>query len=171
MRRLSSQETRGECDRGKSVTKVTVVSTEIVPRLHLHLVACADIGEGETIVACTSEQITSTRTWRTVQIDHNRHLRNELLDYVDHSCDSGSEVELAQDFECTCASPACLGHLKGGFYLTAEQMQWAIGNRYCTRFLEEQFTRLLGKPDGRRRWPGRPRPSTIYTPLQRVNSG
>ena len=46
-------------------------------------------------------------------------------------------------FVCSCGSGECLGHLKGGFYLTREQMEWAIRRGYCTTFMREQFTRLL----------------------------
>ena len=59
----------------------------------------------------------------------------------------GAEVELAQNFLCTCGSSECLGHLKGGFYLTPQQIRWAMDKGYCTSFMKEQFTRLLGLSD------------------------
>ena len=151
--------------------KVTVVSAAVRPRLHLCLIASEDIAAGEAIVSCSSDEVTRERSWRTIQVDHNRHVRNQYLDYVDHSCEPnaafvveslqlvalrpvaageritffypGAEVELAQDFVCSCGSGECLGHLKGGFYLTREQMEWAIRRGYCTTFMREQFTRLL----------------------------
>ena len=101
-------------------------------------------------------------------------VKNDLLDYVDHSCEPnsvfdvdrlamvalrriergeaitffypGAEVELAMDFDCQCGSPDCIGHLKGGFYLTARQMRRALDRGYCTRFMQEQFRRLLELP-------------------------
>jgi len=156
------------------VTKVNVVSAAIEPRLKLMLVAKDDIVKGETIFTCSPEEITRERTWRTIQIDFSRHVKNELLDYVDHSCEPnavfdvdklamvslrkiekgeaitffypGAEVELAMDFDCQCGSRDCIGHLKGGFYLTARQMRWALDHGYCTRFMQEQFRRLLELP-------------------------
>jgi hypothetical protein len=154
------------------VTKVDVVSAAIEPRLRLMLVAKDDIAKGAIVFTCRPEEITRERTWRTIQIDFNRHLKNDLLDYVDHSCEPnsvfdvdrlamvalrriekgeaitffypGAEVELAMDFDCQCGSPDCIGHLKGGFYLTARQMRRALDRGYCTRFMQEQFRRLLG---------------------------
>lgn len=153
------------------MSKVTVVSSAVRPRLRLNLVASERIETGEVIFSCQPDEIVRERTWRTIQIDHNRHVKNELLDYVDHSCDPnavfaieklalvalkpihadeavtflypGAEVELAQDFDCKCGSPACIGHVKGGFYLTADQMQWALDKGYCTSFMKAQFERLL----------------------------
>ena len=156
------------------MTKVNVVSAAVEPRLKLMLVANGDIAKGEIIFTCSPEEITRERTWRTLQIDFNRHVKNDLLDYVDHSCDPnsvfdvdrlamislrkiergepitffypGAEVELAMDFDCQCASRDCIGHVKGGFYLTARQMQRALDRGYCTRFMLEQFSRLLELP-------------------------
>jgi hypothetical protein len=157
------------------LNKVTVSTATLIPRLQLNLVAREDIAKGEVIVYCSFDEVRHERTWRTIQVDYNRHVKNELLDYVDHSCDPnavfitedltlvslksinagecitffypGSEVELAHDFICTCGSSNCLGHLKGGFYLTSEQMRWAIDNGYCTSFIKEQFIRFLGFSD------------------------
>jgi hypothetical protein len=58
----------------------------------------------------------------------------------------GAEVEVAQDFQCRCGTVRCVGHLKGAFYLTADQMQFAIDAGYCTSFMAEQLKRLLGLP-------------------------
>ena len=138
------------------------------------LVAKDDIAKGEIVFACSPGEITRERTWRTIQVDFNAHVKNDLLDYVDHSCDPncvfdvdklamialrriekgdaitffypGAEVELAADFDCHCGSPDCIGHPKGGFYLTAHQMRWALDRGYCTRFMREQFRRLLELP-------------------------
>jgi hypothetical protein len=156
------------------LSKVNVVSAAIEPRLRLMLVAKNDIGTGETIFTCTPTEITRERTWRTIQIDFNRHLKNDLLDYVDHSCEPnsvfdvdrlamvalrniekgepitffypGAEVELALGFDCHCGSRDCIGHVKGGFYLTAQQMRRALDRGYCTRFMREHFRRLLELP-------------------------
>ena len=156
------------------MSKVNVVSAAIEPRLRLKLVANDLIGAGEVVFQCRPEEITPERTWRTVQIDFNRHVKNDLLDYVDHSCEPnavfdvdrlalralrriekgepitffypGSEVELAAGFDCTCGSRDCIGHLKGGFYLTAPQMRRALDRGYCTRFMQQQFRRLLELP-------------------------
>ena len=157
------------------MSKVDVFSAAVVPRLHLNLVAREEIEPGEAIFACSPDEVTRERTWRTIQIDYNRHIKNDLLDYVDHSCHPnsvfvtenlslvavrpilakelitffypGSEVELAQDFICSCGSSECLGHLKGGFYLTRKQMLWTLEKGYCTSFMREQFSRLLGARD------------------------
>jgi hypothetical protein len=67
------------------VSKVNVISTAVQPRLRLSLVANDTISQGEAIVTCSQDEITGQRTWRTVQIGQNRHIKNELLDYVDHS--------------------------------------------------------------------------------------
>src|SRR5262245_22983990 len=135
------------------MSKVDVVSAAIQPRLRLNLVARVDIAPGEAILECLPSEVTHQRTWRTLQIDYNRGVKNEWLDYGEHSCDPnavvevgrpslvalrpikpgesitffypGAEVEMAQDFMCTCGSPGCIGHLKGAFYLTAEQMRSA----------------------------------------------
>jgi hypothetical protein len=156
------------------VSKVNVVSAAIEPRLRLMLVAKDDIGAGETVFSCRPEEVTRERTWRTIQVDFNRHVRNDLLDYVDHSCEPnsvfdtdrlkmvairriakgepitffypGAEVELAMDFDCTCGSRDCMGHVKGGFYLTAAQMRSALERGYCTPFMQQQFYRLLELP-------------------------
>ncbi len=156
------------------MTKVNVVSAAIEPRLKLILVAKDDIAKGEIIFTCNSEEIARERTWRTIQIDFNRHVKNDLLDYVDHSCEPnsvfdvdrlamislrriergesitffypGAEVELAMDFDCQCGSPDCIGHLKGGFYLTGRHMQRALDRGFCTSFMQEQFRRLLELP-------------------------
>jgi hypothetical protein len=156
------------------MSKVNVVSTAITPRLRLALVAAGPIAAGEPIFTCGTDEVTRERTWRTIQIDHNRHVRNEFMDYVEHSCEPnavfdvdglalvalsdiepgapitffypGAEVELASDFICTCGSPDCIGHVKGGFYLTADQMRDAMARGYCTRFMREQFARLLLSP-------------------------
>jgi hypothetical protein len=157
------------------VTKVNVVSAAIEPRLRLMLVANDDIAKGEIIFTCSAKEITRERTWRTLQIDFNRHVKNDLLDYVDHSCEPnsvfdidrlallslrkigtgesitffypGAEVELAMDFDCQCGSRDCIGHLKGGFYLTAAQMRRALDRGHCTSFMQEQFRRLLELPE------------------------
>lgn len=159
---------------GVVMKKVDVVSAAVEPRLRLNLVAQVPIATGEVIFACSPSEIVRERTWRTVQIDWNRHVRNEFLDYVDHSCEPnavfdcarlsmialrpiqpgepvtffypGAEVEVAQDFQCRCGTVRCVGHLKGAFYLTADQMQFAIDAGYCTSFMAEQLKRLLGLP-------------------------
>ncbi len=153
--------------------KVNVVSAEIVPRLKLQLVAGEAIRSGEVIIPFSALEIQAQRTWRTIQIDFNRHVRNDFLNFVDHSCDPnsrieikpcaliairdivekesvtifypGSEVELAESFDCNCGSPHCLGEIRGGFYLTHEQMKSALSRGYCTSFMQDQFRRLLGK--------------------------
>lgn len=152
------------------MSKVIVVSAELIPRLKLNLVATTLIKGGETVLQCQTSEIEFYRTWRTVQIDHRQHIKNEFLDFVDHSCDPncvfdiatlslraiktivpeqsitffypGSEVELAQDFLCHCGHADCLEHIKGGFYLTPMQMQWAMAKGYCTSFMQAQFSRL-----------------------------
>jgi len=152
-------------------TKVNVVSAAVKPRLRLNLVTSEDIRKGDVIFRCSPDEIQRERTWRTMQIDANRHIKNEFLDYVDHSCEPnalfdierlsfvalrdiargepvtffypGAEVELAQDFVCQCRSSDCLGHITGGFYLTHRQMQWALDRGYCTAFMKAQFLRLL----------------------------
>ena len=154
------------------MTKVNVVSAEVAPRLRLQLVASERIDAGEIIVQSCEEEIQDHRTWRTLQLDQGRHLRNEFLNFVDHSCEPnalldvdslalvairsiaantpvtffypGSEVELSQSFECQCASDDCLRVVKGGFYLTRKQMRWALSKGYCTSFMSKQFERLLG---------------------------
>ena len=154
------------------MSKVNVVSAEVTPRLRLQLVASQPISSGEVIVQGREGEVQERRTWRTLQLDESRHLRNEFLNYVDHSCSPnalldvgnlalvaiktisagepvtffypGSEVELSQAFECQCGSGDCLKHINGGFYLTREQMRWSIEKRYCTGFMRKQFERLLG---------------------------
>jgi hypothetical protein len=136
------------------------------------LVASQPIKAGEVIVQSREEEIQDHRTWRTLQLDESRHLRNEFLNFVDHSCspnslldvDSlalvaireisvgdpirffypGSEVELSQAFECHCGSEDCLGYINGGFYLIRTQMRWVMEMGYCTKFMRRQFERLLG---------------------------
>jgi hypothetical protein len=153
------------------MSKVTVVSTRVTPRLRLNLVAAEDFAVGETVLQCSEAEIQETQTWRTVQVDVGRHVKNEFLAYVDHSCDPntlfevdalrlratrdipkdqlitffypGSEVELAQAFECNCGATACLKTIKGAFYLTPEQMRWALDQGFCTSFIERELRRLL----------------------------
>ena len=153
--------------------KVIVVSAQVDPRLKLQLVASEAIQSGEVIVPFTEHDIQIQRTWRTVQIEFNRHVRNDFLNFVDHSCEPnarleidaralvairdiaekepvtifypGSEVELAESFICNCGSPHCLGEIRGGFYLTHDQMKWALSRGYCTSFMQDQFRRLLGE--------------------------
>lgn len=154
------------------MSKVNVVTAEVSPRLHLQLVASQPIKVGEVIVQSCEEEIQNHRTWRTLQLDESRHLRNEFLNFVDHSCSPnslldvvnlalvairdipvgcpvrffypGSEVELSQTFECHCGSKECLQHINGGFYLTKAQSRWAMDMGYCTKFMRRQFERLLG---------------------------
>ena len=154
------------------MSKVNVVSAEVVPRLRLQLVASQPITRGEVIVQCCEEEVQNHRTWRTLQLDDGRHLRNEFLNFVDHSCSPnslfdvdnfalvairdisvddpvtffypGSEVELSQAFECHCGSSECLRHINGGFYLNPAQMRWSLDKGYCTTFMRDQFERLLG---------------------------
>jgi hypothetical protein len=158
------------------MSKVDVVSAAVTPRLRLNLVARVPIDRGDVIFQCSPSEIVEERTWRTIQLDAHRHVKNEFLDYVDHSCDPnavfdgdrlamvalrpiasgepitffypGSEVELAKDFVCHCGSPRCVGHLRGAFYLSAEQMRHALESGHCTRFMAEQLTRLLQLPTG-----------------------
>ncbi len=153
------------------MNKVKVIQAALTPRLRLCLTACEYIAPGEVVISCAAHEITSERTWRTVQVDYKRHVKNEFLDYVEHSCEPnavfvaedlklvalkpipvgeritffypGTEVELAQDFECHCGSPECLGHLKGGFYLTPRQMRWALDRGYCSSFMRQNLARLL----------------------------
>jgi len=153
------------------LNKVNVISTAVQPRLRLTLVATSPIRLGETVVSCTPDEITAQRTWRTVQLGPNSHLKNELLDYVDHSCNPntileidtlrlialrdihtgepitffypGTEVELAQAFRCSCGSAACLGEIAGAFYLTTDQMRHALDSGYCSSFIRAHLERLL----------------------------
>ncbi len=153
------------------MNKINVISTAVQPRLRRSLVASEAIASGEIIISCEPGQITSQRTWRTVQIGQGLHVKNELLDYVDHSCHPnavfvvdalqlialravapgepitffypGAEVELAQTFRCSCGSPTCLGEIAGAFYLTASQMRAALAAGYCTSFIRGHLERLL----------------------------
>lgn len=155
------------------MSKVNVLSAEVVPRLRLQLVASQPIAREEIIVQCGEVEVQDHRTWRTLQLDDGRHLRNEFLNFVDHSCAPnslldvnklalkairdisvdepvtffypGSEVELSQSFECHCGSDDCLRHINGGFYLTPAQMRWSLEKGYCTTFMRDQFKRLLGE--------------------------
>jgi hypothetical protein len=155
--------------------KVTVVAVEESPRLRLRLVSKTSIQAAEAVIQCHQEEIQAQRTWRTVQVDQGRHLKNEFLAYVDHSCapntlfdtDSlalvairpiqqgqpvtffypGSEVELAQEFGCSCGSTDCLRHISGSFYLTKPQMRWALEQGYCTPFISQHLRRLLSMTD------------------------
>ena len=154
------------------MSKVSVVTAVVSPQLHLQLVASQPIEVGEVIVQCCKEEIQNYRTWRTLQLDESRHLRNEFLNFVDHSCSPnslfdvenlalvairdisvgnpisffypGSEVELSQTFECQCGSKECLQRINGGFYLTKTQIRWAMDMGYCTTFMRRQFERFLG---------------------------
>ncbi len=154
------------------MSKVNVESAEVYPQLRLQLVASQPIADGEVIVQSREEEVQDQRTWRTLQLDENRHLRNEFLIFIDHSCSPnslldtdrlalvairdisvgspitffypGSEVELSQPFACHCGSNECVGHVNGGFYLTHDRMRWAMGSGYCTKFMQRQFGRLLG---------------------------
>jgi len=154
------------------MSRVNVVSAAVTPRLKLNLVASVAIRRGEVVFACRPGEIQGERTWRTLQIDHGRHVNNQYLDYVDHSCEPnslfdipslslvairdipegevvtffypGAEVELAQEFDCHCGSAHCLRQIKGAFYLTKAQMQWALESGYCTTFMRAQLLRLLG---------------------------
>ena len=156
----------------RTMSKVNVVSAEISPQLRLQLVASQPITDGEVVVQSCEEEVQDQRTWRTLQLDENRHLRNEFLNFIDHSCSPnsllntdrlalvairdipigspitffypGSEVELSQPFGCHCGSTECMQHINGGFYLTRDRMQWAISKGYCTKFMRQQFERLLG---------------------------
>ena len=152
------------------MSKVVVVSAEVVPKLRLQLIASEDIGSGELIVQFSEQEIRRERTWRTMQIDSNKHVRNDFLNFVDHSCEPnafldidslalvairdipakqpvttfypGSEVEMAESFVCKCGSSDCLKQITGGFYLTHAQMKWAMDKGYCTAFMQKQFLRL-----------------------------
>ncbi len=156
------------------MNKVDVVSAAVEPRLRLNLIARAGIARGEVIFQCSPSEIVRGRTRRTIQLDASRHVSNELLDYVDHSCEPnavfdcarlamvalcpiqagepitfyypGSEVELAEEFVCHCGSPCCIGHVQGAFYLTADQIRQALESGYCTSFIAEHLTRLIELP-------------------------
>ena len=154
------------------MSKVNVVSAEVTPRLRLQLVASQTIASGEVIVQSREEEVQDHRNWRTLQLDETRHLLNEFLNFVDHSCSPnalldvdklalvairdiavgdavtffypGSEVELSQPFECHCGSSECVQHINGGFYMRHDQMRWILDKGYCTTFMQHQFERLLG---------------------------
>ena len=158
----------------QAMNKVDVVSSVVEPRLRLSLIARIGIRRGDVIFQCSPSEIVRGRTRRTIQLDANRHVRNELLDYVDHSCEPnavfdcarlamvalrpiqtgepitfyypGSEVELAEDFVCQCGSPHCIGHVQGAFYLTADQMRHVLDSGYCTSFIADHLTRLFELP-------------------------
>lgn len=153
------------------MNKLNVIATAVQPRLRLSLVAGDSISSGEAILTCTPDQVTGQRTWRTVQIGQNRHVKNELLDYVDHSCSPntmfvidtlqlhalrpiaagapitffypGTEVELAQAFQCSCGSVTCLGWIAWAFYLTADQMRHALVAGYCSTFIRAHLERWV----------------------------
>ncbi|HKJ17100.1 MAG TPA: SET domain-containing protein-lysine N-methyltransferase [Xanthomonadales bacterium] len=153
------------------MTKVDVVTAHVVPRLRLQLVASERISKGEVIVRSNEREVQQDRTWRTLQVGENRHLRNEFLNFADHSCDPnavldsdkltliavreirqgeavtffypGSEVELSQSFECQCGADQCLKQIRGGFYLTPDQMRWVLHKGYATNFMKRHFERLL----------------------------
>ena len=150
------------------MSKVNVVSAAIEPRLRLMLVGKDDISTRESVPTCRPEEVTRERTLCTIQIDFNRHVRNELLGYVDHSCELnsifdidrltmvalrriekgehitffyvGAEVALAMDFDCRCGSPDCIGHL------TARKMRRLPDRGHCMRIMPEQSHRLLELP-------------------------
>lgn len=88
--RLSSMMLRG----ASGMFKVTVVSAEVEPRLRLQLVASQEICAGELIVKFSDQEIQRERTWCTMQIDHNRHVRNDYLNFVDHSCEPNSVLDI-----------------------------------------------------------------------------
>jgi len=157
---------------------VTVVAKSVFPRLFMSLVAERNIAVGEQVLNCRGASVSAVRTWRTVQLDHGVHLQNEVLDYVNHSCEPncvvdaetpailairdipkgesitiyypGSEVELTQPFNCECGKPGCQGTVKGAFYLTHEQMCAAIERGYCTSFIKRELLRLLDRPSAQR---------------------
>lgn len=154
------------------IGKVNVVLAEVTPRLRLQLVASEPISAGDIIVQSSEEEVQDHRTWRTLQLAQNRHLRNEFLNFVDHSCAPnalldvdklalvairdiaigdpvtffypGSEVELSQSFDCHCGSDECIKQVNGGFYLKRDQIRWALDKSYCTVFMEQQLQQLLG---------------------------
>lgn len=137
------------------------------------LVAAVPIAVGTVVVDCDDSEIQAKRTFRTIQIGLGRHIRNTLIDYVNHSCSPntlfdterlelvairniaagekitffypGAEVELAHSFICQCGSPECLKEIRGGFYLTLAQMRWAVDRRYCTKFMRKNFLNLLNE--------------------------
>ena len=76
------------------MSKVNVVSAEVIPRLRLQLVASQPMAPGEVIVQGSDEEVQDHRTWRTLQLDDSRHLRNEFLNFVDHSCSPNSLLDV-----------------------------------------------------------------------------
>ena len=76
------------------MSKVNVVSAEVTPRLRLQLVASEPIAKDEIIVQSCEEEVQDHRTWRTLQLDESRHLRNEFLNFVDHSCSPNAVLDI-----------------------------------------------------------------------------
>lgn len=135
------------------------------------LVATTDILKGQSVFQCYKREIQQQQTYQTVQIEHSKHIRNRLLDCVNHSCSPnsvfninnlvfvalkniyrgdeitffypGSEIKLVRPFLCQCAEENCLGYIIGGFYLSKEQIKYTLRNELCTEFMQRQFQSLM----------------------------
>lgn len=108
------------------------------------LVAIQKIRKNEILLKLTGRILTQP-TRETIQIDNRKHLKNQFVDYLNHSCNPNSHVdterliivadrnikpfdditinylctehELVNPFRCNCKSSNCFNEIKGYKFL------------------------------------------------------
>jgi hypothetical protein len=122
---------------------------------------------GDLIAHFTAGSISSEPTYLTVQVGVDKHitLQPAFLQYINHGCDPNvffntatmqlialkeikleeemsffypsTEWKMTQPFQCYCGSPACIGEVKGAFYLSRE-----LQEKYqLTEFIQHQLAK------------------------------
>jgi hypothetical protein len=131
------------------------------------LFALSSFMPGELISEFSAGTISAEPTYLTVQVDHGKHitLQPEYLQYINHSCapnvffDTTSmklvalkeirvgeemvffypstEWKMIQSFQCYCGSPACLGSIRGAYYLSKQVLK----QYRLTDFIQQQVAK------------------------------
>ena len=136
------------------------------------LFALEPIRRDATIIDLRDEELLSTPTRRSVQIDEGHHVigREETIGYLNHSCEPNTwidvlemcvralrdieegeeltfnylatEYEMYNSFHCDCGSARCFGTIRGFKYLTHEQ-QLALKS-YLAPYLKAKLNHGAG---------------------------
>ncbi len=131
------------------------------------IVSKTTINLNEVVFDCYQSSFQTTRTLKTTQVGLNKHIKNKLLDFVNHSCNPnsvfdtseicfraikdirkgeeitffypGAEIILANNFYCNCGSANCLGYIQGGLEMDPKIIQSVLEKGICTKFFKKIF--------------------------------
>ncbi|MBI2542595.1 MAG: SET domain-containing protein-lysine N-methyltransferase [Candidatus Aenigmarchaeota archaeon] len=119
-----------------------------VDNLGKRLIAIEKVAKNEVICKLKGKLLDKP-TWQTLQVGPNKHLKNRIIDYLNHSCNPNSfvdteklvlvanrtikqldditinylltECELASPFKCMCGSRKCFKEIKGYKFLNSNK--------------------------------------------------